>query len=422
MSGKAYETFTRQFNRSLTSTVLQFDRSTGSTISTPVINMAKRKAEAVIEEAKETKKPVKTSPTTQVSLCIPSTAISGRNARNLEQITQIAYQIAKASTIYNVVEIVVLDIPEAQQEAAEKPLEMSGNKGGKKIKFNFSDEDILAESAPAPVEAVSEELEKSDSNSYLLASLLQFFVTPPYLVKSIFSPIHNVNNKTILKKLQYAQKLPKITTLPFMSNNDVYKDFKEGLAIAKETPKVVNKKDKSKKIKATTKIGVTRYVNIGEAEPLELKTKREIPVNSRVTVDLKNKTIVSPLEAYGVSGNKSSFGYYIRMCKKFNAVFTESSVPEGYSASYYVNCDDFHTSNSKIQDYVKIPKVDQIPSTESHILLILGNYRDLELSFNADKVNLAGVENVGQMFDGQLSIPQGVRVEDGSLIALSKFA
>ncbi|ODV78398.1 DUF171-domain-containing protein [Suhomyces tanzawaensis NRRL Y-17324] len=367
--------------------------------------MAKRTAE---EPQRPTKKPTKTPSKVLVSICIPSTVISSKNAYNLEQITNIAYQIAKAATIYNVTEIVILDVPD-QQEIDEKVVQMAGSKGGKKMKFNFSDEDIVNEETP---DIETKEKKESD-DAYLLASLLQFFVTPPYLVKSIFPPELKIN-KNILKKLHYAYKLPKMTTLPFMGNNDVFKHFKEGMTIARETPKVMNKKTK---VKAAKKISVTKFVNIGEAEPLELNIKREVPVNSRVTVDIKNKTIVSPAEAYGVVGNKSSFGYYIRMCKRFSQIFTESSVPEGYSSSVYVNCDDYHLSNKKIGDFSEIRPISKV---EGNVLLVLGNFKDLQNSFEQDKSNLEGVDSVGQMFDGSMEVPKGVRAEDGLLVALTK--
>ncbi|KAK6454917.1 putative RNA methyltransferase [Scheffersomyces xylosifermentans] len=384
--------------------------------------MAKRKSEEVSSE-NPTKKPVKETPKVQVSVCIPSSIIGPKNAHNLEQATAIAYQIAKASTIYNVVEIIILDTPDEEELAKQdkKVVEMGGNKGGKKLKFNFSDEDIVQTKVADEVKE-PEVPSSGAKDSYLLAGLLQFFITPPYLVKTIFSPVINPNpiNKDILKKFKYAYKLPKITTLPFMSNNKVYRDFKEGITIPKETPKVVSKKDKSKKVKAEKKISVTKYVNIGEAEPLELNIKREIPVNSRVTVDLKNKSIVSPLQAYGVMGNKSSFGYYIRFCKKFSSIFTESSVPDGYTSSVYVHSDDYFNSNDKIEDVTKIKVLDSVPKSDAttNVLLVVGNYKDYETSFKRD--NLEGVDSVGQMFDGQLAIPDGARTEDALLIALTK--
>lgn len=386
---------------------------------------AKRKEDGTTEQ-RPTKKPTKAVPVpgSQVSICIPSTAIANKNAHNLEQVTNIAYQIARIATTYSIGEIIILDVPSADDIVEdEKIVQTTAAKGATKIKFNFTDEDIIGKKAEPTVVAEEKEPEVDtesslEDNAYLLATLLQYFITPPYLVKTIFNM---TGKKGILQMFKYASKLPKITTLPFMNNNGVYKNFKEGITIPKETAKIYNKK-LGKKVKSQNKISVTKYVNIGEAEAMELDIKREVPVNARVTIDLKNKTIVSPQEAYGVSGNKSAFGYYIRMCKKFSNVFTESSVEDGYSASYYVNCDDYNGVNIKNEDYAKIPKVKVIEGEEpkKNLLLILGNYKDLEVSFVKDKKNLPGVENVGEMFDGELIVPGGIRIEDGVAIGLTK--
>ncbi|RLV96363.1 putative methyltransferase [Spathaspora sp. JA1] len=379
--------------------------------------MAKRKAEQT--EVQPTKKPSKSNPETSVSICIPTSVISSKNAYNLQQITTIVYQIAKSCTIYNISEIVILDVPEKKPEQVNNTVEViSGDKGGKKLKFNFDDE------IPQPDSTKKEDVvteEEDNDRAMLLASLLQFFITPPYLVKTMFSPTLNPNFKNILTKFKYAFKLPKITTLPFMNNNEIYKGFKEGIIIPRETPKV-HRKNASKKVKAVNKVTVSKYVNIGESQALELKIQREIPVNSRVTIDLKNKTIVSPLQAYGIQGHKAAFGYHVRIIKQFNKLFTECPIPQGYSSSVYVNSDDYFGSNEKISDLTNdIPQFENSTEKKNNVLLVVGNYRDLQTSFEHDKANLQGVESVGQMFDGKLTIPAGVRIEDAILISLSKL-
>ena len=381
------------------------------------LTMAKRKTEA--KEEKPVKKPVKAIPETQYSICVPSTIISAANAKNLEQITSIAYQIAKAATIYNVAEVVVLDVPTSskKQDLAEKEaakvVELGSNKGGKKIKFNFSDEDILkptaVEKTKEPETPVDLSSDLNENNTLLFATLLQYFMTPPYLVKSVFA------NNQFHTKFKYAQKLPKISTLPFMSNNHVSKDFKEGLTIPKATPKVTKK---NKKVSALKKLSVTKYVNIGDAEPFVLD--HEVPVNVRVTVDLKNKKIVSPLQAYGLIGSKLSFGYHVRYCANFSSIFTQCSFSEGYTSTIYVNCDDYFNSNDAIEARNSINKNPDLSPNDGKILLLFGNYNDIDYSFQNDKANLPGVENASQMFDGELPIPKGVKIEDATLISLTK--
>ncbi|CAN3360246.1 hypothetical protein DICA1_D13960 [Diutina catenulata] len=355
------------------------------------------------DSKKVVKKPTKTTPALRVSLCVPSTVISSKNAYNLEQQTAIVYQIARAATAYDVGEIVVLDVPEPREPAVESAALP------KQTKLTFDDEPLPHEEA----QETTKESASSLSDAVLVAALLQYFVTPPHLVKTVFA---NSAFPEVVHKFKHASKLPKISTLPFMANNDVHAHFREAVAIAKQTPPVVKK---GKKVKAERKLAVTKWVNIGADEALKLDIKREIPVGARVTVDIRNNTIVSPQEAYGVTGNKSSFGYYTRVASKFSSVFTEAAVADGYTGSLVVNCDDYFVKASSEADYNALPIYK--PASEGNILAVFGNYRDLTRSFKDDSANLAGIESVGQMFDAKLVAPNGVRIEDACLIALAKI-
>lgn len=344
--------------------------------------MAKRKS----EPEKPTKKPRKSQPDHQLSICIPSTIISKSNAYNLQQITSIAYQVAKAATIYDVPEIIVLDIPSI--EIRNEIIEAQSTKTvkiDKKIKFN---EEL--DPTPEPVSVSSGTSSTgNENNSELFAILLQYFVTPPYLVKSVFK------DSPYLPKLKYASHLPKLPNLPFMNNNQVHKDFKEGLTIPKKSP---GKKNKNK-------LSMTKYVNIGEAEPLELV--QEVPVNVRVTVDLKNKKVVSPIEAYGVIGYKSNFGYYTRVAKQFSQIFVNSGHPDGYTSSVYVNCDNYFGNEDTNLEFTK---------DNNRVLLVFGNPKDLKFSFDQES-SLTG--EFTDLFDKKTSIPN-VRIEDAVMIGLTK--
>lgn len=350
--------------------------------------MAKRK---ILAPEKQTKKPSKSMPQVEVALCIPSTVISHSNARNLQQATFIAYQIAKAATLYNVSEIVVLSIPDTEAVAENSgPKVVSAATGGQKIMF-----DEVANSPKV-------EQNRNDDDSLLLATLLQYFVTPPYLVKAVFK------DSKFRKKFKYAEKLPKIPSLPFMANNNVHKDFKEGLSVAKKTPKIVKK---NKKVSGK-KLSVTKYVNIGGDELLELAGP-DIPVNVRVTVDVKNKKVVSPRDAYGVSGNKSTFGYFVRVSRSFTSIFTESTFPSGYTKSYYISCDDFY---GKPDTGIKKETFGDI--SEGKILLVMSNWKHLEASFLVEAFE--GVAKVSELFDGEIEMEQGIRVEDAVMVGLAR--
>lgn len=324
---------------------------------------------------------------TSISICIPSSVISSKNAYNLEQITNIIYQIAKAATIYKISEIIVFKAPKEEEEEED---DNKSKEKSKKIVFEEDDDTNNKSSMNNNIQKEQEE----DNSTLLAASLLQFFITPPYLVKSMFSPHLNKKFSNILPKFKYAFKLPKITTI------DMDKNYKEGMIIPRETPLI---KKKNKKVKADHKITVSKYVNIGESEAIKLDIKREIPIYSRVTVDLKNKTIVSAKKAYGNSGHKNAFGYHVRMIDDgdFNKVFIQSSIPDGYSNTIYVNCNDYFGNNK-----IDLPEINEI---KGNILVVLGNLKDYQ-------------PDVHQLFDNKLTIPSGCKVEDAVMIALTKLA
>ncbi|ODV97840.1 hypothetical protein PACTADRAFT_63451 [Pachysolen tannophilus NRRL Y-2460] len=348
-------------------------------------------AQSASEKKNESIKPIKKMSPVTYTVCVPSTCISRSNTKNLQQVTHVAYQLARTCTAYNVGEIVVLDIPEERNHEKEQEQPEVVSQSSKKIKFNFDDNATIT-NGNSQKHAISD-------SAMLLATLLQFFITPPYLRKASFK--HDS-----LKNFEYAKKLPKLSNLPFMSNNKVYNNYKEGLTI--------HKKAFSKK-KNNSKLEFTKYVNIGEKEALELNGP-EVPVNVRVTVDLKEKKIISPIDAYGIIGAKSSFGYHVRIAKSFSSVFTESSYSDGYSQSVYINCGDYFYNN-------KVEFKELTFDTQSgNILLIFGKWTDLDSSFQNDKELISrGIESAKEMIDGELKIVEGCRVEDGVLIGLTKI-
>lgn len=356
-----------------------------------------------------TKKPRKSSSGAQFAICVPSSVISRGNARNLEQITNIAYQIARAATIFNVSEIIILNVPGPEEIAArneaeaQKTMAVSGGSGNKKISFNLTDDDLGPEVSQKTSEPEPELVESPDNenNGLLLATLLQFFVTPPYLVKGVF------RESTFRHKFKYAEKLPKLSTLPFMNNNNVIQDFKEGLSVPKHTPRGTSR---NRKVSALKKLQVTKYINIGQASPIILNGA-EVPINVRVTVDVKNKKIVSPQAAYGKVGSRSSFGYFVRYANSITSVFTELPLPNGYSESFYVSASDYFSSSGVAIEAAEAPK-------EGHVLMVVSSIKDLNEAFNQEKIS--GVDNVTDMFDGQIPVPEGLRIEDALMIALTK--
>ncbi|CCE61638.1 hypothetical protein TPHA_0A05640 [Tetrapisispora phaffii CBS 4417] len=334
------------------------------------------------------KKPTKSlkvsSKNLNYSICIPTSITD--DCKNLEQTTNVIYHIAKTATIFNVGEVIILDL------GKETPIEVT--------------EDI---------KGTKGETKKRLSRPMLIATLLQYFVTPPYLVNTVFK-------KDYHKYFKYACKLPRLSVLPFMRYYEEDKGrFREGLAVRMSKPEATNSnQSNSKKAKEFKQ---TKYINIGKSECLELKSQL-VPVNVRVTVDTVEKRVVAPQEAYGdYVGAQSSFGYHVRVCKKFGSVFTESAFPEGYSQAIWCNSGDYYYNEKlkkndsienelpRIQSIVKSEKKtsengDETPAAQmSNLLVLYGKWKHILESFEASKEMFEGCSGPHEFFDGQLELP-----------------
>ncbi|CDO95478.1 unnamed protein product [Kluyveromyces dobzhanskii CBS 2104] len=375
---------------------------------------------------KRAKKTVKvSSKTVNHSICIPTTVLD--NCKNLEQITYTLYQIARSACIFNVSEIVILEVEsEAKKHGSQ---DTSGKSQGVNIKFD--QEDVANDGKKNSQNGSKSNTNKLDdkkrlSKPMLMASLLQFFVTPPYLVNSVFK-------KDYMKYFTYAKQLPKISSLPFMRYYQENQGrYREGLAIRMSKP---GERGKSKK-----SFDQTKYINIGKGENLELKGQL-VPINVRVTVDTVEQKVVSPEEAYGdFVGAKASFGYHVRVAKSFADLFTQSPFPQGYTQTVWINSGDFFfdkTLKKNVKVLTQIPAVEKVvrrteeeiladPSkaNSANLLAVFGKWEHIKKSFESCKEQFEGASGAYQFFDGELSLPgttpQGIiRTEDACTIALT---
>ncbi|KAL6946783.1 hypothetical protein ACO0QE_001632 [Hanseniaspora vineae] len=339
------------------------------------------------------------------SICISTSILN--NCSNLEQITYTLYQVAKSCTLYNINEIVIL------KDSIEPQIKENDAKG----KENRLSKDMI------------------------IATILQFFVTPPYLVKSVF-------NKKYWKYFKYCEKLPRVTSLPFMrhvSDSDPENDqarYREGLSIRMEHPNKNKSSTTGGSSKKKEAYQQTKYINVGKSEVLELKNQL-IPTNVRVTCDLVERKVVSPEEAYGdYFGMKSSYGYHIRVVDRFSQVFMNAIA--NYSQTLWINSGDFYFDKesksyaklvSKIPALTKIIKAsDSEEATNEEnkaseevpqILLMFGKWKNLATHFNANSAKDFddGVQ-LHDFFDAELQLPKAVpmgniRTEDAVMIALT---
>lgn len=360
--------------------------------STKGIKKIKKSATPNNVPIKKLKKNIKVvSKTLNYTLCIPTSILS--NCHNLEQITYTVYQIAKAATIFNVGEVVVLDLGDDKRKTRNKD---------------------------------------SLSDAMLIASLLQYFVTPPYLVNTVFK-------KQYRKYFKEAGNLPRLSSLPFMryleQDNGRYR---EGLAIRMTKPRAHEGKKKAKEFKQT------KFINIGKEQALELKAQL-VPVNVRVTVDIVERRVVSPEEAYGdFVGANASYGYHVRVAKTFGSIFTECAFPEGYSQAIWINSGDYYY-NEKLKKYhkmeTKLPYLDKIIKQEptsiegenqntqqekklANVLIVCGKWDHMKQSFEKSKDQFEGCDSPHQFFDAQIELPgtapQGnITIQDSCMISLS---
>lgn len=350
----------------------------------------KKKQKEIKQRAKKTLK--LPSKKVSFSVCIGTSIIA--NCKNLEQITYILYQVAKTCTMYNVSEIVILNDAVANREEEEE------NKKKDDSKF---------------------------SKTAIISTILQYFITPQYLVKSIFKKKH-------LSLLKHCERLPKLPTLPFNKlisggDSDVKKDtklYKEGISVTMEHPNPAKKQ--------TQKYDQTKYIQIGESKLLEL-SNQIIPKNVRVTVDVFEKKIVSPKEAYGsdfLNLNGDNFGYTIRACNNMEQVYLQCLKKDGYDQTVFVNCGDLHSKSFK-DDKSRVNLVDGVKvgdkivkkdlETPSQVLIIFNSWYNLRQLFEKVSNNLQGqLEDIGEIFDLELPVVTHlVNPEDAILATLSKL-
>ncbi|EJS43618.1 YGR283C [Saccharomyces arboricola H-6] len=295
------------------------------------------------------------------SICIPTTIID--NCCNLEQVSFTAYQIAKTAVLFNIQEIIVLDMSKDKKH----------------------------ERQPRSKETISDCL--------LLATLLQYFVTPPNLVDVTFKKKHR-------SYLKYAFTFPPLGQLPFM-NEPADETYIEGLSIAEQT----SEKDISDE-------NLTSLVYIGKNNTIKLSSQN-IPKTVRVTVDTLRKKVVSPRDAY----KDTQLGYYVRMASSLD------EVSGGCTETLWVNSGDYHydeTLSKYRKAETKLPYITAIQKgsaldTPCNILLIFGKWTHLKRCLKRSDLESSALHD---FFSGQLqfpgTVPQGkLAIQDSLQIALT---
>lgn len=406
-------------------------------------------------------------------MCIPSSTISKTNCRSTQQVAAAAHQIARSATSFGVSEIVVYSTEKTSQEEEAAALTNTPADKPKKIVFGDDDDDDNKNGDKEDGKSADKDNSSGDelSEQDLLVGFLEYFVTPSYLRKSLFGEKLHVFEGP-------AQKLPKLTGLPYLNHGS--SRYFIGLSVQRRIPgskqrKTVSANGRRRKRKTNKNDAnkdndpsVTGYVNIGFKKVMKLSDNAKVPVNSIVVVDKETGAVVSPELAFGPKaskkenkdGNKKGefktefetsnptwtkqgFAYKVRKVGNFGKVFTESPYPSGYRYTALAPCMEYFSDavgtsmdSSKQQKSAEqalseiavieeetflIKGITTTPGEDIPILLVLGKWSELEQTILSDGQELAGLEKAQMIFDGRLRMGRGSRVEDATLIALSKI-
>lgn len=219
-----------------------------------------------------------------VSICIDAVQIV-KDYKNLRLLTEALYMVARHACDMGVVELIVLD----------------------------------------------EETNKGSLNGLRVGALLQYFVTPQYLVKETFKTAFS---KGLDKKIfNEAKKYPVIKSIktymkPWSDKDCVYR---EGISIVRKIRR--EKKASGKVKKSTAREKSTEWVNVGLPKVVELVDNERVPFGVRVTVEIVDREkytgkIVSAKDAWRYCG------YVVRGACDSEGVFAGAGAVtdgEGYS-------------------------------------------------------------------------------------------
>lgn len=296
-----------------------------------------------------------------ISLAIPSSCISVHTCYSLEQATFALYQICRACVLYKVDEIIVFQVPEPLDQAEQL-------KQQKMKKLTFDEEE-------------KPHVKQPSWETITAANMLQYFLTPRHLHKLVF---------VSQKPFKYARKLPRV----LLPNKKVNERLIQGIAIKKHTNKKKGKKSKKEKQDAK----LTPYVNFGFDRAFVVE--QEIPLHSRVIVDLETKKLVDDVNC----------GYAVRAVDTFSKIFTECTVPDGYTHTYYVPCQSFFgKSDPALEPVTAVP-------AQARALFVLAKWQEIEDAVQQDSELEAQATD---LFDGIFKGTNSCRLEDAVTVTLA---
>lgn len=283
-------------------------------------------------------------------------SVLGNNCESLEHLTSTVYQISRALVAFEVAEVIVLnDSPKA----------------------------------------------------IVIASLLQYFITPPYLISETFKGVDLPDNV-----FSRAKKYQSIPNLPAFESDK----FKEGISITKKpsnwskTHPEFQAKSANGRVKPLPKgAKVTKFVQIGREKCIELKD--DVELNRRLTIDLANGTVTTPNKAYGKNNVLGVYGYEVRLANKLIDVWTDTKIQGGYTSSGFVPGGEFHSAvDSTLKEERK-------KTEDGNLLVVVGQWGKFDKLL--EECGLDGVK-LGELFDFKVTVPKQLRIEDALMIGLGR--
>ncbi|KAF5092700.1 hypothetical protein D0Z00_004453, partial [Geotrichum galactomycetum] len=285
--------------------------------------------------------------------------------------------------------------PEEKPEAKTTTNASAGAaKDLKPKKLVFGDEPLPKKVVFGDEEEVKNEnktsaVEEKKSSTDRLVDLLNYFVTPPTLRKTLFKD---------LKPFDAAKKLPKL--IDFSSS-------KYTVGFGASSGKIEKKSSSKKKDSNKTKL-----VNIGLKEALEL-SKDKVQINSRVVIDPVSKKVVTSSDDEEAG---RLLGYTVSVVNDLNEILANKK-----SSKLWVPCTEFLASKStaEVTDaaFQNIETVADPASLKENVLLVFGKWKEIIFSVEEQSEN----KSVEELFDGRVRSIKDARVEDAILIALSKL-
>ena len=323
-----------------------------------------------------------------------------------DQKTALAAQIARASAVFSVDEIIIFN---DGQSSRPRPAPRQQAHGGQYRDYAAEDE-------------ASGYTGYSDPDDFLY-HVLSYLETPPHLRRMLF-PMH--------PNLRTAGAMPSLDMPHHMKANE-WCQYREGVTMG-PSGSGSNGVDggAGKKRKNGGSEDSSTLVDCGL--PVKVRIPAEIDPDTRVTVKFSSTEEpymdgYTPLDAEAVSPDapREEAGYYwgysCRVASSLSAIFTETTYEGGYDLSIGTS-----ERGVSVQDLVGTSdREGLLPGDWQHLLLVYGGVAGLETALAADAELLAkGVTDVKDLFDQWVNLVPGqgsrtIRTEEAVWLGLMGF-